>query len=903
MLTGAQVTANLAGHKLARLARLTAAGVRVPPFYALSTDCFRAVAGPLRDRIDKEIAATDFGNRAAVEDTSARIRDLLERATLPPGLEEEILAAYDAAFSPGTLVAVRASVTGQGGGTAGDEPGGEDSSRDAFAGMSDSFLYVRRSELVDRVRHCWASGFNAESLLYRHAQGHDPGGAQVAVGVQRMALGERSFVMFTCDPRTGAADTVIAAAYGIGEGVVQERVGVDHYFLRAGAADAVESRIATKPEKLGLDPERPQDGPVPLPVPRHLRERPVLSEEEIRALASTGCTIERLFGAPQDIEGTFTADGTLHLVQSRPVTIDASLRRQWSNANVTESFPGVTTTLTYTFAQDFYRTIFYDLYRRMGVPAHTLHRNQPYLDRMIGLHHGRIYYELNAWYHLHQQLAVFPLVRGGWEKMMGLSQPPGRPEAAVGPLQLAGPAAAVAYRFAVHDRAMRCFESWWERVIASRRDRDWAALDPLARIRDFQEVWADVGEHWGVTLMNDSALSTTAGIVEKLLKAWVPGSAQDSLLSDLLCGDEDNHSVDVVLSVVRLAEYARTVPGLQSALDDRPLREVWQEVEQGRFGDTFPQRVVEHLRRYGDRGLQELKMEQPSPRQTPWELLRLVGEYAQAGLESEELRRRELRIRADAEQRLATALARHPVRRRTLSALLARLRRYIRYRENSRYRRSELFGLAKEVFRTLGADLTARGALREADDVVHLTQTELFGYFDGTAPAEDLRGLAEARRREYESAVAAADETELPLRFTTLGPVRDTRPQQPAAERRSAAPPSGDGLTLRGLGSSGGRVRGVARVVLDPGAYRDDGEAPILVARETDPGWLFLMLRASGIIVERGTLLSHTAITGRKFGIPTIVAVPGATTAILDGAMVEMDGASGVVTIVEQDSA
>ena len=73
----------------------------------------------------------------------------------------------------------------------------------------------------------------------------------------------------------------------------------------------------------------------------------------------------------------------------------------------------------------------------------------------------------------------------------------------------------------------------------------------------------------------------------------------------------------------------------------------------------------------------------------------------------------------------------------------------------------------------------------------------------------------------------------------------------------------------------------------------------ILIARETDPGWLFLMLASKGMVVERGSMLSHTAITGRKFGIPTIVALPGATTRIPDGATIEIDGSTGIVTVLE----
>ncbi|MFC7614445.1 PEP-utilizing enzyme [Actinokineospora soli] len=103
---------------------------------------------------------------------------------------------------------------------------------------------------------------------------------------------------------------------------------------------------------------------------------------------------------------------------------------------------------------------------------------------------------------------------------------------------------------------------------------------------------------------------------------------------------------------------------------------------------------------------------------------------------------------------------------------------------------------------------------------------------------------------------------------------------------------------LRGLPSSKGVVRYPARVVLDPSIAPESCRDRIIVAKETDPGWLFLMTAARGMVVERGTLLSHTAITGRLLGIPTVVAVPGATSLIEDGMMIEVDGAAGTVRLL-----
>ena len=106
---------------------------------------------------------------------------------------------------------------------------------------------------------------------------------------------------------------------------------------------------------------------------------------------------------------------------------------------------------------------------------------------------------------------------------------------------------------------------------------------------------------------------------------------------------------------------------------------------------------------------------------------------------------------------------------------------------------------------------------------------------------------------------------------------------------------------LRGIGCCPGVVKGRARVIRDPrGAELRHGE--ILVAERTDPGWIMLFPAAAGILVERGSLLSHSAIVAREMGIPAIVSIAGVTTRIESGRMIEMDGASGTVNLdISQD--
>src|SRR6185295_10609305 len=126
-------------------------------------------------------------------------------------------------------------------------------------------------------------------------------------------------------------------------------------------------------------------------------------------------------------------------------------------------------------------------------------------------------------------------------------------------------------------------------------------------------------------------------------------------------------------------------------------------------------------------------------------------------------------------------------------------------------------------------------------------------------------------------------------RFETFGMVyRHNR-----FRARTVAVAQADG-TLRGIPSSPGTVTNTVKVILSP---TDDAQlaGEILVAGRTAPGWVPLYPSVSGLLIERGSILSHSAIVAREMGIPTIVGIPGLTSTLKTGQTVTMDGAAGTV--------
>ncbi|MFB7670805.1 PEP/pyruvate-binding domain-containing protein [Kitasatospora purpeofusca] len=923
---GGEVLADAArvGNKFARQEVLRRAGFRVPEFFCLPAAAFDQALEALRPALPAEPA--DGADRAEVESWCAAAREALVGARLPVALAERIRKEFAAVAGPEGLVAVRACVvpaaaaaddaSGAADALEASEAIGEDSAVDPFAGMSDSFLYVDEDGLADAVLGCWASAFNPQAVRYRTLRGLDPLRARVAVGVQRMVLGTRSFVAFTRDPRDGAVLRVVAAAYGIGEGVVQEKADIDHFF-HDPATDEVTARTVRKQWSMGLPEGAAAGSPALLPVAAELAEVPVLDDGQVRAVAELAAKVEELFGVPQDIEGALTEDGVVHLLQARPLvtapptatagtapatgTADATATTAtaatedpgtaqvyWGNHNITESFPGVSGALTFSQSREFYRRSFADLYRRMGVPESWVRDNAHRLARMVGYLEGQVYYRLDDWHALHGQMPMFELVRRGWEQAMGITGP------ARGERRWAAPAVALAlprlaWRSALHPWQVKSFLRWWDRQMA---EAETIGDSPEELIAFYRRLWERAGERWGVTLVNAFIALVVLGAGSVLLRRWTGEGPQ--VLVGLMGGGRENRSLEAVRAAMGLAELVGAVPELRAAvLDDASDPEqLWQQIVEGHHGAAVGDAARGYVARYGDRALHDLKLEEPTPRQRPWTVLALIRPLVRQGATVAASRADEQAAARKARERLHEVLP-NPVRRAVLLGVTSLARDLARIREDTRFCRTQLFGLSRDVMWRLGAELARTGVLDDALDVADLTVEEVIGAFDGTGTVTDLRALVALRRTQRER--WAKNPQRPALLGTPAGlPLARALPGASAVGKAAAAD---DGL-LRGIGSSGGVVRGRAKVVLDPSTDPDLAAGRILVARETDPGWLFLMMSATGMVVERGTLLSHTAITGRLLGVPTVVAVPGATTAIPDGAWIEIDGAAGTVRLL-----
>ena len=849
------------GGKGAALVEL-ASTLPVPAFVALSAEAFEALAPPAaRVAIEREEAPPPGGSDVWVTEELASL----------------VEAALDALGRP-AFVAVRSSAPD------------EDGAAQAFAGQLDSHLFVPPDAVAARVADVWRSAFAPHVRAYREAHGLTPTPRPPAVLIQAMVDADVAGVAFGADPVSGDASVaVVAAVRGLASALVDGRA--DAETLHVDGAGTVTSRAPARQRV--ADRPAPGGGVYEQAVDTEL---PALSGADAARVAELARAAGARRGGPQDVEWAI-ADGELWLLQARPITTLAATSsrpsgmetegriRLWDNSNIVESYSGVTTPLTYTFARRAYEAVYREFCRLLRVPEDRIEREAETFAQMIGLVRGRVYYNLGNWYRVLALLPGYRLNAGLMEGMMGVKEPipadlqPKPPS--VGKVRDSVDLVQTVFGlFAAHRRLPRMkadFLARVDRALDASGSVEGLGLDALAAV--YCQLERDLLTRWDAPLVNDFFAMVAFGLAQRAAEAWVgPGA-----LGPLLAGDGDVISAEPARRVRKLAQSIHGSPDLYAALRDGDSDSVRRQLD---AHPAVQAEMAAYLDRFGDRCLDELKLESATLSDDPTPLFRSIAAIAErivSGDDGDD--GAGLAIRAEGERRAAAALRGRPVRRFVFGRLLRWARVRVRDRENLRFERTRVFGRARRLVLAMGQRLADAGRLGEARDVFWLEVDELLGAAEGTATASDLAGLAAVRAADF----AAYRATPAPPdRFITRGAVGL------AAFETTGRTAAVGGESRVGLGCCAGVVEGTVRVVRDPrGVTLEPGT--VLVAERTDPGWILLFPACAGLVVERGSLLSHSAIVARELGIPCAVAVAEATAWLRDGDRVRLDGAAGTV--------
>ncbi len=864
------------GSKAWNLALLKQSGFNVPNGFVITTDAFNHHLAGILDLGTRgdALTAQDVANDIQLED------DFVEMIT-------QAMEKLNAG-----LVAVRSSATA------------EDLESASFAGQYDTYLGIKTIEaLLEAITNIWASYFSQRARYYREI--HDlvesikstSGG--MAVLVQQQLDADVSGVMFTVNPLTGKdEDCLIEAAWGLGEGVVSGHVSPDRFVLNIFKGTIIKREVARKERKVVLD--ETSSGTKIVTVDESLQDLPSLDDDQLKHLAELGLAIQVFHGKPQDIEWVLR-DGVFYVLQARPLTkIQFSPDfGQWTTANLREVHPpeGLT---------PFSREIFSDPFRwamtALMIDIKLLGKNEPKPEWCTEFF-GRCYWNVGMAKELASRIPgynerIFDEGAGIEIHYEG--------DGKTTPWTLRTILRALPVLFALNkqykqyaDFARQHVQDFDERLkrFSSLTDEELSAL-PLEEfyqrfldLMDFTLETDEIAMH--VSFIGALALDDFKEKIHGINKSLSPEQQVDE--GKLLTGLEGITTSDVLMDMWRLISRISKNQKAREVLVKNDAKKVLELLKQDDDTREVGLQIQAFIDKYPFIAAYDEEISCPRWHDQPWEGIALIQQHLSTNdlttIDPREIINRQRQEREQEERRLWNLLSRGVsgkiigwYRRRSFEKVLRTVQTYTILREATRLPVSKVFFHLRRYTLELGKRWKQLGYIDSEEDIFFLT------YYTVKKLIKDGLSLTKVHEEiEYHvNKRKSFRNYAIPLTITGAVTIDSTSRVKGIKDKM-----------FTGVGCSSGIVEGPVRIILslEDGHHLQKGE--ILVTKFTNPGWTPLFSLASGVIIEEGGLLSHTAVIAREVGIPGVLQVRDATKILKNGQKVRIDGFRGIVELLD----
>jgi rifampicin phosphotransferase len=797
---------------------------------------------------DSEIQAGVFGAKAAnlsrLTDEGVRVPkgfaissqaylNYQKTQTVPADLLQELEVFLRDLDSP--QVIVRSSAIGEDGGTS------------SYAGQLQSFIADNTAkDVVEKLQLCWRS-LEGDRVKTYEVLG-TAGLTTMGVVIQPYREPAYAGVLFTHDP-SGSNKTIIEYVPGF-------------------AGDLVEGRVT------------------PETVTCSSKDLPTNAPFQIAELIDASQKVLKIFsGVPQDIEW-IELQGQIHIVQARPITRIRE-RVYWSNTNVNENFPDPLFPFQISFAREGYQHYFRNLGQGLGL-SNPQSGSMEY-SSIIGFWNYRMYYNMTSIHRLLQQTPFADYLRNSFDDFIGFQGAPLGHETHTN--SWAQKAVAL-FKMAWHSLLLPIHVITFESTV-SRFSTSYSKAETL---RDLSEAFHEFLEirfqKWRPASFADFFAMIYYKALELIL-ARVDSKSARSWQGPIVQGLNNLVSHQPLLKLWDLRELI-FLQGHEDLFRNENADQLWKRLQSDPALLKLKNSVDDYIKDWGFRCPGELVLTKPSYTDDPRLFLSVLQSYLKTEPQNPRLLLAKQADQARAIKRtvlksIAARFWRRPLEATGLFVLfsvvvpLARLG--IASRERVRLKQALAYQILRTTMNGLGQHLQKRQSIREAMDLHFLTFSEISMLLNGESSAAN-QALVDVRRNAREKDLSV--QSDYPDDFFTYLDAPDVR----TFENKKAKE---DSDVLSGLSACGGVVTASARVIqtLDEIHLLRKGE--ILVTRQTDPGWICAFPLISGLIVERGGLLSHSAIVAREFGVPTVVGVRGATDRLVSGQVIRMNADAGVI--------
>jgi phosphohistidine swiveling domain-containing protein len=705
----------------------------------------------------------------------------------------------------------------------------------SFAGMYETTLGVRSvSQGMKAVIRAWRSVGTPRVTAYCREKNISPG--EMAVIIQQQLDPDVSGVMVTQSPYS-RKELLIECCAGLGDKLVSGTITPTRYALHKNS-----TRLHN-----GDD---------------------ILTRLQLNLLKQTGKKIETLFGHAQDIEWAF-ADGKLYILQTRTVSTSIQTQKKdtvYCNANVRETIPDPVSPMGYSiFDTVFFPSIVIDTF---GFPiSREQYREFRPVERVL----GRFYWNVNNTAAYGKSISpILELMEGD------KSIDPQFAEAlrSIDAEQI--PAPLPAHKMVIFSVVAMLRLSYFLAVSfirfrhAARKVQDIftatdAIIEKLVTTDDFKKGVRNVKE-WLTVIMGKVSKRYFGGVVISVAYMVLLGrmlslrmGRQGEVLARMTAAGLIDKTGAMVLAIRKLAESARKK---LTRVSSRTVARLYaSDDEFRREFDTF-------INEFGHRGPAEFDIASINWREDFSMVFQLLATTHSTDFVTD---------RSSMLKELLALL--RPMERFFTRLFLPRIEALTPLREDGKHHVFKVMAKVKDQLFVLEKDLLDRGFLQHRRDIFFLTLQDLEKLCDGMFSAGAVRRLVRERKKEW-NLFLHADVPDIIYADGTHASAADTTAQH-----------------LSGTSVSFGIVTGRARVIRD---FKDNHrlkKGEILVTHHTDPGWTPLFSVAAGVIIEVGGVICHAAMVARELGIPALV-LKGATTAIEDGKMIELDANEGRVRLL-----
>lgn len=812
------------------------------------------------------------------------IGERIRTSIIDTSLDEKLLAAlhfhYTEEWEGKTLV-VRSSAVG------------EDSVANSFAGQLDSFLEIKDMEALEpAIRQTWASMYSSRSISYQIRKKICLQNMGVIIQEQVEAI--FSGVLFTKSPintdnNNNDNTMLVEYCHGLGEALVSGSITPSTIIFSHDGS--IKQHILQSDYSNNLD---------------------ILTyQETLLQLAKTALALEKLFAAPLDIEWSIDKNGVLYLLQARPITTafqyDDKTQILWTNANISENFPDQVSPLLYSIAIQGYAAYFRNLGLGFGMARKRIFAMQDVLEHLIGVHGGRLYYNLT---NIHTLLHLAPF--GNWltrffNEFVGASEFPALSATYIlDPIEktaeLIRMPFMVMWQYLTLKRRIRKFEHTVDDFCKLAKWNELPLLS-IAKLRQHLLGFMNIRLHrWNNAALADTAAMITYGLLKLSLKRWLKEQENSNLHNALLNGLTDIASSKPVIKLWDLSRVVRAEKNLFNLFHNNEPEVIWRQLFEPEH-KNIKQEILEYIECWGFRGSGELMLTHPSPEENPLPTISLLKMYVELESDSPlELMQHQSEIREQITNSIIIRLTPSTWRRVPLLSrawwfayLLQATQASIRLRERARFQQARLYVRLRHIVMAMGKHLHSKGMLNEPEDVFFLTEPELSELTSGHSMFPyTVQELIKLRKQASSTLVDFIPPDSFSLNY---GEYLATD-QKYTAEYENIVSKTLDGQALKGISACGGYIQGVAKVLHASNEAHALNSGDILVTRQTDPGWASVFFLVKGLVAERGGMLSHGAIIAREYGIPAVVGVADATKIIQSGKQIAIHGEQGLVEII-----